>query len=130
MHFLHIVFFGQFSFLENIPNMAGYNRLISLEQFHHLGLAQPDRLLPEVNFEQALPALGLIDDYFTLFVLHATPRYRRFEKKKSWSQQVVGGHASIPATQWTIAGNRIKRSDSVSFKKIFFGGTTFRTNPV
>src|SRR5665811_1508985 len=83
MHFLHIAFFVQFPFFENIADMAGYNRLISLEKFHHLCLRQPDRLLPKVDFEQALPALGLINDYFTMFVLHATPQYPRFEKKAS-----------------------------------------------
>jgi len=33
--------------------MAGNKGLISLKQFNHLGLNQPDRPLPEVEFKQA-----------------------------------------------------------------------------
>jgi hypothetical protein len=61
-----------------------------------------------MHIKPGLTVIGLVDDYFVLFVLHATPRYRRFGKKKSRSLQVVGDHPSIPATQWTIAGNQIK----------------------
>jgi len=42
MHFLHIAFNGKLTIREDIPNVSGYNRLISLEKLYHLRLSQPD----------------------------------------------------------------------------------------
>ena len=86
--------------------MAGDNGLISLKEFNHLDLTQPDRLLPEVDFKQALPAFDLADDYFTLFILYATPRCRMFEEKNSaysrlWAamHQILRHGGQLPATR-------------------------------
>jgi hypothetical protein len=86
MDFLHIAFFLQFPVLEDIPEMAGDNRLISLEKLHHLRLGEPDRLLPQMDFEQTFPVFSLINDYFPLLILHAAPRCRRFTRSPGvWS---------------------------------------------
>ena len=61
---MHIAFLDQFSFIENIANMACDDGLVTLEQLRHLALREPHGVAFESHFE----ADGLIRLIYNDFV--------------------------------------------------------------
>jgi hypothetical protein len=52
MHFSHIAFLYQLTFLEDVSNVPGYYGLISSKQAAHLRLCQPDSFLFELDIQR------------------------------------------------------------------------------
>ena len=63
---MHIAFLDQFSFIENIANVACDDGLVTLEQLRHLALREPHGVVFEADFE-ADGLVRLIDDDFVSF---------------------------------------------------------------
>ncbi len=66
---MHIAFLDQFSFIENIANVACDDGLVTLEQLRHLALREPHSFVFEPHFE-ADGLVRLIYDNFVLVFWH------------------------------------------------------------
>ena len=62
MHFLHIALRRQFSVREYVPQVPRDNRLVPPEEFDHLCLRQPDRLVIESYVHPDLTVRGLVQE--------------------------------------------------------------------
>jgi len=59
----------QFTFVEDVLDVAGDDGLIPLEQLRHLASGEPDGLVDVTDVDACLPVLGLEEDGFLPFFL-------------------------------------------------------------